>query len=1002
MLNRSIIHIALGSVLALAVGPAHGFEVDDRWTFTATDGSTGSTGTPITVTWGIVADGTTISGTEGTSGSDLIDMLDTTIGAGIGGSDLTLRPWFEQFTNNQGTGAFDRLGQISGVTYVYEPNDSGQAIDNTSSPFGLLNVRPDIRIGGHSVDGSSGANTLAYNYFPNHGDMVLDTDNASFYGNAGSNFRRLRNVLMHETIHGLGLGHVESNNASFLMEPFISTGFDGPQLDDILGLQRNYGDALEKNGGNNSHLAAYDLGSLSDGGLLQIGTNGDSTFVSPNQSDFISIHDDSDIDYFSFSVNQTLEVSLDLLVRGATYNQGPEHGSQTSLNTKALSDLSLTLFDSTGLVAIESADFNGLGAGETIMQTLAAGTYHARVAGANDNVQLYGLNIAGYIPPTELLWTGAVNSDWNIAGAANWTDGGPTTFADGNEVTFDDTASRFTVNITENVEPFAATVDTDGTYVFTGPGAIVGGALTKRGTGTLELANDGNTYSDDTDVQAGTLLITGNADAMVSTITIHNGATVVMDSSDASSMDSEFVIHVGGTLQIGRTDSSANVFPDSPSPITNDGTIIVHDAETVANVSGTGQIIAQQAQTFLRNNAAFAGSIIVNHGAQANVNDANAFGSFATGTTVNDGGQVVFDLSATFSEPFDLAGDGGGDGALTVTNASTVLLNGAIAVNGTGTQLNIGAGSTLTIDAPVTSTADGDLTIDTDGTTRMNMAINLGNGGLTKTGTGSAQLYGTANYTGTTHVTDGTLIVTGSTGSGSTTVHANARLEGDGTIGGQLVGFADALIHPTGTLAVADGYTAHANATLELHDLGGANAGQLDVVGNVQLAGALDLMLAGDASPTIGDVYDLIPYTGTRSGMFDSITGMMLGDVDGFNAALAVTYGPSVVAARVSILGDANFDDRIDATDLALLAANWQSTGDWTSGDFNGDGFVDLTDLGVIATQWQVGVGAASPASFSAALAAAPFVPEPSTAVLLFGLGGAAICRRPMRDTMAA
>ena len=165
-----------------------------------------------------------------------------------------------------------------------EPNNTGQAIDGSASPSGQLGVRPDIRIGGRSIDGQSGSNTLAYAYFPDHGDIVFDTDNVSSFSNSNNNYRTLRNTLMHEAGHALGFSHVESNNAGILMEPFISSSYDGPQLDDILALQRNYGDALEKNGGNNNYSSATPLGIISTAQVTQIGRRGDSTSVSASQT----------------------------------------------------------------------------------------------------------------------------------------------------------------------------------------------------------------------------------------------------------------------------------------------------------------------------------------------------------------------------------------------------------------------------------------------------------------------------------------------------------------------------------------------------------------------------------------------------------------------------------------------------------------------------------------------------------------------------------------------
>ena len=67
--------------------------------------------------------------------------------------------------------ALNRWGELTGITYVLEPNDDGAAMFGTS---GVVGVRGDIRICGKFIDG--GGNTLAYNFFPGlGGDMVLDT-----------------------------------------------------------------------------------------------------------------------------------------------------------------------------------------------------------------------------------------------------------------------------------------------------------------------------------------------------------------------------------------------------------------------------------------------------------------------------------------------------------------------------------------------------------------------------------------------------------------------------------------------------------------------------------------------------------------------------------------------------------------------------------------------------------------------------------------------------------
>ena len=68
----------------------------------------------------------------------------------------------------------------------------------------------DMRMAGHPIDGNSGI--LAFNYFPNTGDMVIDTSD-NFFATTTSNSLRLRNVLAHE--HGHGLGPCNLHNPTY-------------------------------------------------------------------------------------------------------------------------------------------------------------------------------------------------------------------------------------------------------------------------------------------------------------------------------------------------------------------------------------------------------------------------------------------------------------------------------------------------------------------------------------------------------------------------------------------------------------------------------------------------------------------------------------------------------------------------------------------------------------------------------------------------------------------
>lgn len=200
-----------------------------RWTTTATDGSVAE-GESFTITYSFVPDGTpiTITGTPGTEGSTLFANFDASFPGGRAA-------WKAKFAE-----ALNRWGQIINVTYV-EVADDGASFP--ASP-GVLGLRGDVRIAMRTL----GDAPLAVNFFPQFGgDMVMDSLDMADFVDATNNFRSLQNVLAHEHGHGLGLNHVVPSDGTKLMEPFLNTGFDGPQEDDIRGACFIYGDTLEAN-----------------------------------------------------------------------------------------------------------------------------------------------------------------------------------------------------------------------------------------------------------------------------------------------------------------------------------------------------------------------------------------------------------------------------------------------------------------------------------------------------------------------------------------------------------------------------------------------------------------------------------------------------------------------------------------------------------------------------------------------------------------------------------
>lgn len=58
-----------------------------------------------------------------------------------------------------------------------------------------------------------------------------------------------------------------------------------------------------------------------------------------------------------------------------------------------------------------------------------------------------------------------------------------------------------------------------------------------------------------------------------------------------------------------------------------------------------------------------------------------------------------------------------------------------------------------------------------------------------------------------------------------------------------------------------------------LEGIGAGNSGLLSVTGDLTLDGILDINLLNGFTPTNGETFELIGYTGVESGIFSTITG---------------------------------------------------------------------------------------------------------------------------------
>jgi hypothetical protein len=353
----------------------------------------GATGTPVTLTWSFIPDGTIIPGDASigaaTSGSSLFATMDAKFG---GNRSL----WMAQFQ-----AVFSRWAALTGTQYARVQFNSNPWDDGAAFPMssGAPDLRGDIRIGAHSFAGPSGV--LAYNFLPvDGGDMVLDsTEN---WGNSAGSYLFTRNTLAHEHGHGLGLLHVCPVAGSVLMEPILATNFDGPQHDDLRAAQSLYGDAFESND---------TIGTATNLGNFLVGTTVAPTDVPAPaiaNGSKASLGHDGDEDIFRVIVAAPLLGTVSVEPVGTMYGESPQvgnscPGTNTVTDSLTQADLAFDILNSTGTV-LYTQSAAAVGTQETLANILFSppGDLHIRVRETNSPTgsQLYRFTVVGNSTPT--------------------------------------------------------------------------------------------------------------------------------------------------------------------------------------------------------------------------------------------------------------------------------------------------------------------------------------------------------------------------------------------------------------------------------------------------------------------------------------------------------------------------------------------------------------------------------------------------------------------------
>lgn len=353
---------------------------------------------------------------------------------------------------------------------------------------------------------------------------------------------------------------------------------------------------------------------------------------------------------------------------------------------------------------------------------------------------------------------------------------------------------------------YGLTKDGAGTFSLTGSNSYTGLTTISDGTLNIQHANALGTTAGATTVSSGgTLSVQGSITTAAEGLTLNGTGFSTGGALRSTSGNNTYTgnITLGSNARINADAGTLTLDVASGSSITGtsqnvtfggSGNVTVNDSMSL----GTGGVIKDGTGTLtLTTSNTYSGATTIS-GGTLNIQHANALGSTVGSTTVADGATLSVQGSINVAESLGLSGTGvATGGALQNVSGSNTISN-SITLNA-ATRINSNAG-TLTLDVASGSAITGtntNVTFGGSGDIVVADAIAVGNGSLTKDGTGKLTLTGANTYQGATSITGGTLQVgnNGSTGSIASTSSVNI-----GTGATLVVSRSDALLNQADVL----------------------------------------------------------------------------------------------------------------------------------------------------------------------------------------------------------